>query len=37
MVGRDGKPFLADPDLVAAANVALALDRPAILNLKPLD
>ncbi len=35
MVGRDGKPFLADPDLLAAANVALALDRPLLLTGEP--
>lgn len=35
MRGRDGKPFLADDDLLAAANVALALGRPLLLTGEP--
>ena len=35
MKGRDGKDFLADPDLLAAANVALALGRPLLLTGEP--
>src|SRR5262249_28711294 len=35
MRGRDGKPFLADPALLVAANVALALDRPLLLTGDP--
>jgi MoxR-like ATPase len=35
MVGRDGKPFLADPALLVAANVALALGRPLLLTGDP--
>ena len=32
MRGRDGNAFLADSDLLAAANVALALERPLLLT-----
>ena len=35
MVGRDGRPFLADDDLLAAANVALALSKPLLLTGEP--
>ena len=35
MQGRDGNPFLADPDLLAAANAALALGRPLLLTGEP--
>jgi MoxR-like ATPase len=35
MVGRDGKPFLTDDDLLAAANAALALGRPLLLTGEP--
>jgi MoxR-like ATPase len=32
LVGRQGKPYHADPGLVAAANVALTLERPLLLT-----
>ncbi len=32
MLGRHRRPFLADPELLAAANVALALERPLLLT-----
>jgi len=35
MVGRDGKRFIADAELLAAANVALALGRPLLLTGEP--
>src|SRR5215467_6276992 len=35
MVGRDGKRFIADTELLAAANVALALGRPLLLTGEP--
>lgn len=35
MKGRDGKFFIADDDLIAAANVALALGRPLLLTGEP--
>ena len=35
MVGRDGKKFSADEDLLATVNVALALDRPLLLTGEP--
>jgi MoxR-like ATPase len=35
MLGRNRRPFLADPALLAAANVALALERPLLLTGEP--
>ena len=35
MRGRDEKPFIVDEDLLAAANVALALERPLLLTGEP--
>ena len=35
MTGRTGHEYLADPDLIAAANVALAYDMPLLLTGEP--
>jgi MoxR-like ATPase len=35
LVGREGKPYRAAPGLVAAANVALRLERPILLTGEP--